>query len=232
MKKIYALALAALIGTTANAQEKYQPGEHDNVLTVVAADASAGIDEYPLEINLTNPTVAIAAVSAYFYIDDNSIQPWLCEEEDGEIFYTIATNGSRCSRNSTFDAFMTDDTNPNFPHYLFVNVYEKKSNFKLTEGTIATLYIDATKLSNGTHTIHVVQPLCSAASADGSSSASYFCADQDITFRINGGTITVVDGIHTIYPPYPPVPTYDLLGRPIDATHPGLYIRGGKKVIR
>lgn len=231
MKKIHTLALAALICASASAQEKYQPGEHDNILTVTAADASANLDEYPIDINLTNPTTPIAGVSAYFYLDDNTIQPFLYEEEDDEIYYIIDTT-SRCSRNSTYDAFMTDDTNERFPHYLFVNIYEKKTNFKDTQGAIATLYIDATKLSNGIHTIHVVQPLCSAVSSDGSSSATYFCPDQEIAFSLSGGTITIVDGIQAIYPPYPPTPLYDLQGRRTTNPHHGIYIQGSKKIVK
>lgn len=232
MKKIYALVLAGLLSANAFAQESYEPGTHDNIVTVVANDSETDLEEYPLEVTLSNPTTAIAGVSAYFYIDDNSSAPWVCEEEDGEVFYIIETNSNRCSRNSAFDAFMTEPTNEAFPHYLFVNIYEKKSDFKLTEGTIATLYIDATQLSDGSHTIHVVEPMCSAASADGSSSASYYCPNQEICFSKNGGTLTIINGIDDLLRKEIEQQTFDLQGRPTTATQHGVYISRGKKVIK
>lgn len=235
MKKIFAATAALLITAGAHAQAIYEPGQHDNMVTVVADDAADEIDNYPLDITLDNPTTPMGSVSVYLYIDDNSIRPWVYDND--EECYAYDTNTKRCYKSVIVQIFECDDTNPTSPGYLFVNALDTK-DFKLTTGTIITVYFDATKLSDGYHTIHVVEPMCSSASADGSESASYYCADQEITFHVGNGTITVVDGINAIYPPYPAVPTYDLQGRlcPDNQTNtapcPGIYIRDGKKIIR
>lgn len=233
MKKTLALSVSLLLCIAARAQKVYvyNPGEHDNLVSVVAQNQSGNLDKFPLEIQLTNPSVSIGSVSAYFYIDDNKIRPWVYDEEEEEYAYDINTARGTIKQ-STVNIFPTDDDNPTFPGYFYVNVLNSK-DFKLTEGTIVTIYIDATQLSEGKHTLHVVEPMCSYANADGTESASYFCAPQDIEINLNQGVITVADAIRTVQTNTTTNTTYDLQGRRLTqpASH-GISIVGGQKIIR
>lgn len=231
MKKILALTAATLLCIGARAQTIYNPGEHDNLVSVVAQDQSGNLDKFPLEIQLTNPTISIGSVSAYFYIDDNNVRPWVYDEDEEEYAYDI--NLARGTvKQSTVNLSLTDDDNPTFPGYFYVNVLNSK-DFKLNEGTIVTIYIDASKLSAGKHTLHILEPMCSYANADGSESASYFCAPQDIILNVGQGVITVADAIHNVQLSEISEVAYDLQGRRIN--HPtlhGVTIVGGRKIIR
>lgn len=228
-KRILTIATAIALTTAAYAQAIYQPGQHDNVVTVVAEDSAEELERYPLQITLTNPTISIAGISAYLYIDDNSIQPWVFDEDEDSYVYEI--NKDRCYSKSNVQTFICDATNPNYPGYFFVDINYTK-DFKLTEGTIITLYIDATKLSDGKHTIHVVDPMSVYASADGSESASYFNANQEIYFEKAGGTLTIVNSISDIMRSNTFTDkTFDLHGRAAAANETSVMIKNGKKVI-
>lgn len=229
MKKTASLLAALCLAFTASAQEIYMPGEHNNILSVAVDDAHDSLDKYPINLTLSNPTTPICSVSAYFYIDDNSIRPWLYDEDEEE--YVYDANNNRCHKNIPIKLFLTEETNPSYPGYFYINPYDDK-NFKLTEGTILTFYIDATLLSQGEHTLHIVEPMASYV-GDDFSSASYFSDEQNIVFRIGNGELTIVDGISQIdsslHLPY----SYDLQGRKTHTTHQhGIYIKGDRKIIR
>lgn len=231
MKKILAIGFPLLLSIAAHAQATYNPGEHDNVVSVVAQDQTDNLDMFPLEIQLTNPTISIGSISAYFYIDDNKIRPWVYDEDEEEYAYEINTNRGTLKQ-STVNIFPTDDDNPTFPGYFYVNVLNSK-DFKLTEGTIITIYIDATKLSDGKHTLHVVEPMCSYANADGSESASYFCTPQDIEINLSQGVITVADAIRNVQVSEASSSVFDLQGHRIaQPSATGVSIIGSRKVIR
>lgn len=230
MKKIFALTAALILPLSIHAQAMYNPGEHDNVVTAYAQDSNGDIKNFPIEIRLTNPTIGIGSVSAYFYFDDNTVRPWVWDED--EECYAYDYNSKRCYKTVTVKAFLTEETNQEYPAYLFVNALDDR-DFKLTEGTIVTIYIDATQLSEGKHTLHVVEPMCSYANADGTESASYFCAPQDIEISLSQGVITVADAIRTVQTNTTTNTTYDLQGRRLTqlASH-GISIVGGQKIIR
>lgn len=230
MKKILAAAAALLFTASAHAQANYEPGQHDNIVTVVADDSAEEINYYPINITLDNPSTGIGSVSTYLYIDDNSIRPWIYDEDEES--YAYDTNTKRCYKSAIVQAFVCDETNPTRPGYFFVNVLDTK-DFKLNTGTIITVYIDATLLSEGVHTIHVVEPMCSYASADGSESASYYSADHEISFRKSNGTLTVIDGIKDLtHNPIDSNVVYDLQGRPCTTAPNRITIKGGKKHIK
>lgn len=231
MKRILFLALTILSAISANAQSTgliYQPGEHDNIVTVVANDANDEPEKYPLDITLTNPTTPIRGIDMMLCIDDNSIRPWVYDEDEEAYAYDL--NSKRTYKTAQANIFLNTEEHPSYPGYLHALVNDSR-DFKLTEGTIATIYIDVTTLAKGAHTLHVISPMCSYVGAD-FSTASYFCNDETITFNVEGSTITIIDGINTIYPPYPPTFTYDLSGRPTQAVRHGFYIKNGKKIIR
>lgn len=234
MKKILALSATLLLAIGAHAQAIYNPGEHNNTVTVIAKDANADLDNFPIEIHLSNPETSIGSISTYLYFDDNSVRPWIWDEDEES--YTYDTNTKRCYKSATVNIWLADEDNPKFPGYFYVNVLDSK-DFKLNEGNVITVYIDATKLSDGTHILHVVEPMCSYASSDGSESATYFCTPHNLEFNVSGGTLTVVDGINSIYPPIPEYPHYDLQGRPElnnrwSGERTGIHIVGGKKIIK
>lgn len=229
MNRILSLTFALFAVIAANAQAVYQPGEHDNLVTVVANNANDDLQNYPLEITLSNPTISIGSFSAYLYIDDNSVRPWVYDED--EECYACDCNSKRCYKSVNVNTWIADEDNPKFPGYFYVNAWDTK-DFKLTEGTILTIYIDATKLSEGKHTLHVVEPMCSYANADGSESASYFCEDQEILFRRSNGIITVLNSISALAPTDAQADTYDLQGRRVTKPTHGLYIQSGRMIIR
>lgn len=229
MKKIYTLAVSLLLAISANAQAIYEPGQHDNVVTVSMEDASEDLKNYAIDLCLTNPTTGICNISAYFYIDDNKVQPWLYDEDEED--YVYDTNSKRCYKSVNVMSFVTNADNPKFPSYFFVNAVDTK-NFKLTDGAIITFYMDATMLSNGNHQLHIVEPMCSHVD-DTMASKTYKCADHVIDFNINSGTLTLVDGIGALlHKNDKDNISYDLTGRSCNATKRGIYIKNGRKVIR
>lgn len=230
MKKIYSLSLSLLATISANAQAIYQPGEHDNVVSVVANDATDNLTNFPLDITLSNPTTPMRGVEVTLAIDDNVVRPWVWDED--EEAYAYDNNTKRTRKNAPTKVFLLNNDHPTYPDFLFVSIADDR-DFKLSEGTLATIYFDATQLSNGDHTLHVISPMCSYVSDD-LSSASYFCESQDIRFNISGGTLTVLNSISVLAPADGNIPTYDLQGRvcPQGVATSGLYIKNGRKVIR
>lgn len=228
MKKIFSLSLALFATISANAQTIYQPGEHDNVVSVVANDATDDLTMYPLEITLSNPTTPMRGVEVTLAIDDNAVRPWVWDED--ERTYAYDNNTKRIYKNTPVKLFLLNNDHPKYPSFFFVSIADER-DFKLSEGTLATIYFDATQLSNGDHTIHVISPMCSYV-GDDLSSASYFCANQDIHFNISGGTLTVLNGINVLSPTDSKTDTYDLQGRRIAEPTHGLYIQSGRKIIR
>lgn len=235
MKKILAL-FATIFPLSASllplhAQAIFNPGEHNNKVTVVAEDADADIEKFPLEIHLSNPTTGIGGISSYLYFDDNTVRPWIWDEDEES--YSYDTNTKRCYKTATVNIWLADEDNQKFPGYFYVNVFDSR-DFKLNDGNIITIYIDGTKLSDGKHILHVLEPMCSYANADGSESATYFCTPHDIEFNVGQGVITIADAIKNIHVNSPSLPcTYDLQGRRLaQPSVQGISIIDGRKVIR
>lgn len=231
MKRVFSITLLLFAAITAHAQSTgliYQPGEHNNLVSVVADDSADELEKYPLEITLSNPTTPIRGIDVSLCIDDNSIRPWVYDDDEEEYAYDL--NSKRTYKSTKQEIFFNTEEHPTYPGYLHILINDSR-DFKLTEGTISTIYIDATQLSSGKHTLHVVSPMCSFIGED-FSSASYFCSDQTINFTIEGGTITIVDGINSIYPPYPAPQVYDLAGRATTPANHGIYIVDGKKILK
>lgn len=231
MKRLFSISLVLFVAIMAHAQSTgliYYPGEHDNLVSVVADDAAEELEMYPLDITLSNPTILIRGIDVILCIDDNTIRPWVYDEDEEAYAYDL--NSKRTYKSTKQEIFFNTEEHPTYPGYLHILINDSK-DFKLTEGTISTIYFDATQLSSGNHTLHVVNPMCSFIGAD-FSSASYFCADQTINFNIDGGTLTIVDGINDIYPPYPTPCVYDLSGRATSPSNHGIYIVNGKKILK
>lgn len=229
MKKIYTLAASLLVAISANAQAIYESGQHDNLVTVALEESSEDLQNYPIDLCLSNPTIGICSVSAYFYIDDNSIRPWLYDED--EECYAYDYNSKRCYKSVNVMSFLADEDNPKYPGYFFINAVDTK-NFKLTDGTILTFYMDATKLSNGNHKLHIVEPMCSYVD-DTMASATYKCVEQVVDFNINAGTLTIVNGMDILYHNNDNDSNFfDLTGRVSNVAQRGIYIKNGRKVIR
>lgn len=230
MNRIFSLTTALIISASAYAQAIYQPGQHDNIVTIAVNNAEENLNMFPLDLVLTNPTVSIGSVNAYLYIDDNTVRPWIYDDDEED--YAFDRNSSRTYKNTNFKFFVCEEDNPTHPGHFFVNAVEEK-NFKLNDGPIVTFYMDATMLTNGNHTIHVVEPMCSYANADGSESASYFSAEHSINFNISGGTLTILNGIDALSQSTNHLELFDLQGRHL--THmpnKGIILHKGKKIIR
>lgn len=230
MNKLFILTAAIIATLSAKAQktEVYHPGEHDNTLTIVAEDATTDLENYPIDIVLVNPTTPMCSVSAYLYIDDNTVRPWVYDEDEEE--YAYDRNTDRTYKSMDAKMFYCNDDNAQHPGHFFVNMLDDR-NFKKDEGSIATIYFNAKLLSNGNHTIYVTEPMCSFVDDEGNS-ASYFCPDQEIDINISNGTLTVLNGINAIYPPYPTERVYDLSGRATVPTRHGIYIMNGHKIMK
>lgn len=242
MKHLNTLVLALLCSGTAAAQTTnttYQPGDDNNPCALnIAFDEVDDLTESSFTLSLTNPSTPISVLSAYFTFDDNTIRPWsydpVSKTYDVEMNVYSKKNKEGRVTSQALQTQLSDDTNPEHPGYFYLAI-AGSDDFLGEEGEMATVYFDATQFADGYHVLHMKDALCGTIIGTDPatmSSITYLCADQEITFHVGNGTITIIDGIQNIYPPYPAVPTYDLLGRPADATRPGLYIRGGKKVIR
>lgn len=224
MKKYLLFFVTCLCASLASAQEEYNPGDHDNRIYLELEETDEP-EEMPVNICLFNPTTSMAGVSMYLYIDDNTVDAWSYDEDD-EVNYDI--NRDRCNKNSTVDIFMTEESNVSYPEYLYFSV-TYKTDFKGTDGTLVTIYIDATKLTEGNHVLHVVDPLCSYVGAD-FSTASYLCNNSELPFTFSNGLITLMNPL--INADSKNNVCLDLQGRRVNNATKGIYIVNGKKVIK
>lgn len=233
MKKLYTFAVAAVAALSINAQAIYNPGEHNNITTIsISEELNEDYNGYPVEINIANPETPIRSCSAWMWVDDNSVSPWALDEDD-EIAYDRNSDRTSAKNLDITILIGTEENVTNAGHLCFICT-EKKADFKGNEGAIAAIYIDATKLSDGAHTLHVTEPLASFVGAD-DSSASYFSANQEIKFYTNGGKLSLtaptpssIDAITS----YSAITLYDLQGRQVSPSAHGLYINNGRKVVK
>lgn len=240
MKYLYTLALAIFGFSTASAQTILQPGESGNNCKIaVEFDEIDDLTEASFTISLANPDTPISVISAYLYFDDNSIRPWGYDPVSKT--YDVETNDYDKRKNpngrvtsQALNAMLCDDSNPDYPGYFMVTVAGSDA-FLGEDGLIATVYFDASQLSQGIHHLYMKNPYCGwviGETVEEMSSIQYNCVDQQIDFNVNGGTITIVDGINSIYPPYPTPQVYDLSGRATNPASHGIYIVNGKKILK
>lgn len=241
MKYLYTLALACLTFTAASAQTTttLQPGESGNNCSLsIEFDEVEDLEDSSFTLSMNNPSTPICVLSAYFYFDDNSIRPWsydpVSKTYDVEANEYSKKNKTGRVTDQALKAQLSDDDNTEHPGYFYVAI-AGDNDFLGEEGVMATIYFDATELSEGNHVLHMKDALCGAIEGDDVSelkSTKYLCADQQILFNVSKGTITIIDGIADIYPPQPQSRIYDLTGRATIPNHHGIYIINGHKYIK
>lgn len=225
--KTYLLILATcLFATFASAQEIYHPGEHNN-LVFAELEETDEPEEMPVNIYLTNPNISIGSADMYLYIDDNSVNAFCYDEDEEDYMYDL--NSKRCNKKTVVKMMETDEENANYPSYLWLYI-TNDADFKLNEGLLITIYIDATQLNEGNHVLHIVDPICSYASLDGSSSATYECSNFDLPFTYSNGLITLMNPLINMGSTSDVC--LDLQGRRVNNATKGIYIVNGKKVIK
>lgn len=239
MKKVLLLIISAAFSILSYAQNTIEVGDPNNVCGIsIEFDEVESLDEVSFTLSLDNPGVGINALSAYFTIDDNEVRPWIYDEDiDGYYaetnLYSKKNNPSGRITDQSATLFMTDATNEQYPSNLYLGL-GGSSDFRGEEGWLVSIYFDATQLSNGLHTLHMVDPMCVNVVEEGGKfvSNSYLCADQDIAFEINGGNLTVISAIPSIGAKGNGAnSTFDLSGRKTTPTTSGIYLKNGKKVI-
>lgn len=238
MKKALLLIISAAFAFLSFAQNTIEVGDPKNVCKItIEFDEVETLDEVSFTLSLDNPGVGINAMSAYFTIDDNKIRPWIYDEEDGyivdgNVFNRRNNPNGRIDQNPT--VFLTEENNPKYASCLYLGI-GGSGDFRGEEGWLASIYFDATLLSNGIHTLHMVDPMCVNVVEEGGKivSNSYLCANQDIKFEINGGNLTVISALPSIDAKANNKScAYDLSGRKVAApTASGIYLENGKKVI-
>lgn len=239
MKKALLLIISAAFAFLSFAQNTIEVGDPKNVCKItIEFDEVETLDEVSFSLSLDNPGIGINALSAYFTVDDNQVRPWIYDE-DIEGYY-VATNRYDKRDNPTgrlngtsSEVFVCDETNAVYPGYYYLGLGGSK-DFLGDEGWLASIYFDATLLSEGIHTLHMIDPMCVNVVKEGVDfvSTSYLCANQDIKFEINGGNLTIISAI-------PAIDTYgnnganiyDLTGRKITRPESGVYLKNGKKII-
>lgn len=240
MKYLYTIAIALLGYCTAAAQNTtYLPGESGNNCSLsIEFDEAEILEEASFTLSMTNPGIDICVLSAYFYFDDNQVRPWAYDPDVDT--YDVETNDYDKRKNpngrvtdQSLQVQLSNDDNLEHPGYFYVAIAGAK-NFLREEGEIATIYFDATKLSEGDHVLHMKDALCGSITGEGTDlqSVTYLCADQDIHFNVRGNTITIIDGINNIFPLNPKERVYDLGGRTTLPSQHGIYIINGKKIIK
>lgn len=240
MKYLYTLALACLSFATASAQTTLLPGEDGNNCSLsIEFDEVDDLTESSFTLSMNNPSTPICVLSAYFYFDDNSIRPW--SYDPATKTYDVEANIYHKKNNKTgrvtdqaLKAQLSDDDNPEHPGYFYVAI-AGDNDFLGEEGAMATIYFDATELREGNHVLHMKDALCGAIEGEEVSklkSTKYLCADQEIHFKIHNDVITIIDGINSIYPLPTEKRIYDLSGRATTPTQHGIYIMGGKKIMK
>lgn len=240
MKYLYTLALALCGFANASAQTTLQPGESGNNCSLsIEFDDVEDLTESSFTLSMSNPSTPICVLSAYFYFDDNSIRPWgydpVTKTYDVEAnIYHKKNNMTGRVTDQALKAQLSDDDNPEHPGYFYVAI-AGDNDFLGEEGAMATIYFDATELREGNHVLYMKDALCGSVTGetvDNMQSTKYLCADQEIHFNVNGGTLTIVDGINSIFPALPEGHVYDLQGRVTIPAQHGIYISNGKKVLR
>lgn len=239
MKYLYTLALALCGFVNASAQTTLQPGESGNNCSLsIEFDEVDDLTESSFTLSMNNPSTPICVLSAYFYFDDNSIRPW-GYDPIAKTYDVVANTYSKTNKTGrvTTQALQTqlsDDSNAEHPGYFYVAI-AGSDDFLGKDGLMATIFFDATKLGDGNHVLYMKDALCGSVTGetvDNMQSTKYLCADQEIHFNVNGGTLTIVDGINSIFPALPEGHVYDLQGRVTIPAQHGIYISNGKKVLR
>ncbi|GEM_PF-6807825 len=232
MKKIFLFLASIFTMAIVNAQAIYEPdAEGNNNKITIELDEVDDISESSFTIYLSNPSISLCGLSAYFYFDDNSVKPWCYDDAAGYILegnnYSKKSNPNGRLNGHSITSFLCDASNKEHAYQFFVGI-AGATDFLGTEGWMATVYFDATKLSDGTHYLHMVNPECAWTNADASATATYKCANQDLLFKIHNGTMTFIETI--------PVQTenhaiYDLQGRRFNQVQQGVNIINGKKIL-
>lgn len=218
--------------SSAHAQAIYEPGAegNDNKITV-ELDEVDDIRESSFTVYLENPTVSLCGVSAYFYFDDNSVKPWCYDDVAGYVIegnnYSKKSNPSGRLNGHSVTSFLCEATNTEHAGQFYMSI-AGATDFINNEGWIASVYFDATKLTEGTHILHMINPECAWTNADASSTATYRCVNQDILFKLHNNTITAIK----VVPAQTEEHSYfDLQGRRLNQLQQGINIINGKKVL-
>lgn len=240
MKKALLLIISAAFAFLSFAQNTIEVGDPKNVCKItIEFDEVETLDEVSFTLSLDNPGVGINAMSAYFTVDDNQVRPWIYDEDiDGYYaetnLYSKKNNPSGRITDQSATLSMTAATNEQYPSNLYLGL-GGSSDFRGEEGWLVSIYFDATQLSNGIHTLHLIDPMCVNVVKEGVNfgSTTYLCANQDIKFEINGGNLTVISALPCIDAKANDKScAYDLSGRKVAApTASGIYLENGKKVI-
>lgn len=239
MKKTLLLILSAVFTLLTQAQNTIEVGDPKNVCNIsIEFDEVESLDEVSFTLSLDNPGVGINALSAYFTIDDNQVHPW--SYDDYSKSYLFDTNDysnknktGRLTKEHGANVTLTDETNAKYPSNLYFGL-AGKSDFLGETGWLATIYFDATLLSEGVHVLHMVDPMCVNVVEEGGDfiSNSYLCANQDIAFEVSSGNLTVISALPTIdTKSQDSGAIYDLSGRQTKPTAPGIYVANGRKVV-
>lgn len=173
-------------------------------------------EEKEVLVNLNNPNDEITSVEFDLYLPEGI--EVLSEEEDGDIYYEMEP-GSRAHRShKSVQAAKQEDG------AIKVILYsDQKKSFKGNAGDIIAITLKAAdNMASGTYNIELKnQVICSMDLED--------VASGNTSCIVTVGDATSINAINTNMERQT---IYDLYGRPTDAKQRGIYIVGGKKILK
>lgn len=181
MKKFIVLSLLAVFSLSIYADNKVSVVDSsDNVLSI---QVQRGKDpkRIPVQISMDNPSVPMTCIQVYIQVSDSNAR--FSKDETGETFLC-----SKTSRWTTQHQTMFSWDTPKTPKVLMALLVTPTSeNLKGTTGPVITVYLDASTLSDGTHTIRMFDS--NMVWTDKTNVTSYLTPDCETTFKISKGKL-------------------------------------------
>ena len=170
------------------ASEIIPADQNDKALLTISVGSTTDLAKIPVSVILTNPEVEITAVEGCMF-SPAGVSSFLYDEDNEDFVYDTTDRWTRSHGNTSFAGTKLHG----FDWFFFSIVSNKSSNFKGTDGVIATFYFDGSKLGDGEYEIKLKDAI--SVWTDKRNTKTYDAKPMSSTFTISGGKATGVEGV-------------------------------------
>ena len=170
------------------ASEIIPADRNDKAFLTISVGSTTDLAKIPVSVILTNPEVEITAVEGCMF-SPAGVSSFLYDEDNEDFVYDTTDRWTRSHGNTSFAGTKLHG----FDWFFFSIVSNKSSNFKGTDGVIATFYFDGSKLGDGEYEIKLKDAI--SVWTDKRNTKTYDAKPMSSTFTISGGKATGVEGV-------------------------------------